>query len=332
MTNYIDDFLFLAVTARLCNQLTWTFLRICEEIGVPISDDKTEWATTTIIFLGLLLNGKLFIISIPEEKRIKALNLINHIMQKKKVTVQELQNLAGLLNFLNRAIFPGRAFTRRMYAKFSGTALSHLKSYHHVRIDEEFKQDCQVWKRFLDEKRFTAVCRPFVDLSNSISATTLNFYSDASLSLELGFGATYNDQWTFGQWPKGFINDFKPNIEYAELYAFLVVVYIWSSQLSNKRVVIFCDNQAVVAMVNQTTSGCKHCMTLIRRLVLRSLEFNFRVFATYVRLEDNEIADSLSRLDFTRFIKLAKEKGLRGMPEKLPEELWPVMKIWDMSL
>ena len=33
--------------------------------------------------------------------------------------MKELQSLYGFLNFIGRAVFPGRTFTRRMYAKFS---------------------------------------------------------------------------------------------------------------------------------------------------------------------------------------------------------------------
>ena len=33
--------------------------------------------------------------------------------------VHDLQKLCGFLNFLSKAVFPGRTFTRHMYAKFS---------------------------------------------------------------------------------------------------------------------------------------------------------------------------------------------------------------------
>ena len=57
--------------------------------------------------------------TVPEDKRIKALNQVSLMIHKRKAMVLELQSLAGLLNFINRAVIPGRAFTRRMYSKFS---------------------------------------------------------------------------------------------------------------------------------------------------------------------------------------------------------------------
>ena len=56
-----------------------------------------------------------------QRKRLsRAVNTLRYLLGKKKATVKDLESLAGLLNFLNRAIFPGRAFTHRMYAKFAG--------------------------------------------------------------------------------------------------------------------------------------------------------------------------------------------------------------------
>ena len=109
-----------------------------------MSSDNTEWATNNIIFLGILLDGKTMTLSIPIEKRDKALKLLDYFADKKKATVKELQVLTGYLNFLSRAIFPGRAFTRKIYTKYSNAtggsnAQFKLKHFHHVRLDREFK-------------------------------------------------------------------------------------------------------------------------------------------------------------------------------------------------
>ena len=68
ITNYLDNFLFVAYTKLLCNSMIQTFLDICETVGVPIVEEKTEWANTLIIFLGILLNGVHMTLSVPEEK------------------------------------------------------------------------------------------------------------------------------------------------------------------------------------------------------------------------------------------------------------------------
>ena len=67
----------------------------------------------------------------------------------------------------------------------------------------------------------------------------------------------------------------------------------WGDLLVNTRVVIFCDNQSVLEMVNNTTSICKNCMYLLRLLVLNNLRFNRRISVKYVKSADNILADSL---------------------------------------
>ena len=56
------------------------FLDLCSEDGVPIADEKTEWATTRVVFLGLLLDGVLMILCIPEQKRQKAIKLLQTLL------------------------------------------------------------------------------------------------------------------------------------------------------------------------------------------------------------------------------------------------------------
>ena len=68
VTNYLDDFLFIALTILRCNFLLQQFLDLCQEIGFPIALEKTEWANEIIVFLGILLDGRHYILSVPIEK------------------------------------------------------------------------------------------------------------------------------------------------------------------------------------------------------------------------------------------------------------------------
>ena len=119
VTNYLNDFLFVAILLSLCNQMIKDFIELCEDIGVPISQEKTVWALQFTIFLGILLDGKHLTLAMPIEKGDWAIKLLQNILDKKKVTVKELQILCGFLNFLTKAIIPGHTFLRRMYSKYS---------------------------------------------------------------------------------------------------------------------------------------------------------------------------------------------------------------------
>ena len=93
------------------------------------------------------------------------------------------------------------------------------------------------------------------------------------------------------------------------------------------RIVVFCDNQAVVGMVNSLTSSCPNCLHLIRVLVLHGLRFNRRVFAKYVTSKNNFLADALSCLDLSCFRRLGPH--MNTFPDGVSMEIWPVNKVWQ---
>ena len=93
------------------------FLEVCKIIGFQVALDKTFWGTTSLVFLELLLDSQRQLICIPKDKLEKANIQIDYVLNKnkKKITVHQLQKLCRFLNFLCRAIVPGRAFVRWLY-------------------------------------------------------------------------------------------------------------------------------------------------------------------------------------------------------------------------
>ena len=220
-----------------------------------------------------------------------------------------------------------------MYAKFSNLIeVKELRKHHHINLDKEFKEDCIMWRKFLQPDNIMSVCRPFIDVSDKKGAKENFFYSDASGSLKKGaFGAVFVDRWICAPWSKTFLQDNNPSIEYLELAALVIAVFTWIDLLANLRVRIFCDNNSVVNMIESTSSNCKRCMRLIRILTLKCLNFNTRIFAKHVKSEDNEIADALSRGQWSRFRRLAKQHKLQRVPDLLTKEVWPIEKIWNLD-
>ena len=335
--NYLDDFLFITDDLSRCNRMVRVFLQTCQSVGIPVSLDKTEWGSLFTTFLGLLIDGQNMALSVPENKRMKAINLLGNCVHKKKATVEEIQRLGGLLNFLTKAVYPGRVFTRRMYACFGGCLIKkgnrivtksgfELRSYHHINLSLEFREDCKVWLFFLDNLHI--VQRPMIDFDDE-SSTLLNMYSDASLNERLGFGCWFGKFWIFGRWEHNFVRENKPSIAYLELYALCIGIFTWQNQLQNCRITIYCDNKSARDMINSTVSNCKNCMRLLRMLTLNNLIHNRRVFAKYVKTNENTCADALSRLQFGRFFKnVPKNIDINKNPDPLPQDLWPLSKIW----
>ena len=321
LINYLDDYFFVAWLKSLCDEQVEAFLAVCSEINFPVALQKTFWGTTILIFLGLLLDMENKVIRIPMEKITKTLNQVEFFLNtnNKKATVLQIQRLCGSLNFLCKCVVPGRTFTRRLYS----TVSSKLKPHHHIHITRENRMDLTVWKQFLI---FPGIFnRNFLDLFQ-INSEEIDMYSDAAKSWKRGFSAYCGTDWTFGVWPRDFIENMNPSIEFLELYGVAIGVLLWIRKYSNKSIAIFCDNKSVCDMLNATVSSCKHCMILIRLIVLECMIRNVKLELKHVRSEDNGKADALSRLQFNRFRELGP--NMKEYPEELPNSIWPVEKLW----
>ena len=84
LMNYLDDFLFLAYSKMICDGMITVFLETCKDLSLPVAWEKIEWSETVIVFLGILLDGKNLVLSLPIEKQKKALRLVNEMMHKKE--------------------------------------------------------------------------------------------------------------------------------------------------------------------------------------------------------------------------------------------------------
>ena len=324
--NYLDDFFFVSIMKLICDKQIKLFIMICNLINFPISLDKTFWGETQIVFLGTLIDTTKQQIFMPIEKINKALEMISDFLSRKKskVTLREIQQLCGLLNFFTRAIVPGRAFTRRLYALTSNK--SCMKPNHHIKLKQENKLDLILWNQFLSHP--AAFAWDFTDFTKCYTSEDIELYTDASGNPYLGVGGYCNSDWFVQKWDSTFIFRNEPSINYLELYGVACAVLLWISRFSNRKIALFCDNRSVVDMINKNTSKCKNCMVLIRIIVMEGLKHNVRIAAKHVLGTNNKISDCLSRMKFLEFHRITSGKSMNSQKTEIPEIIWPMEKIW----
>ena len=257
--NYLDDFLFVAIMKIWCEQQISVFIEVCDFIKFPVSLEKTFWGETKLTFLGLLFDSNNRLVCVPWEKILRMIELIQQVLNnpKKKTTVHQMQKICGYLNFLGRAITPGRAFTRRLYSitsnktKKDGTKIN-LNSHHHVKLSSENILDLKLWLYFLHH--LTAYSRLLADFTISQCAEQIRFFTDASKNPKLGCGGWNETEWFMRQWHAEFIIRENPSIAFLELFGVAAGVLLWIKKYQNSQVVINCDNQSVVNMINNSSS------------------------------------------------------------------------------
>ena len=258
--HYLDDIFFVGKSAIECRHLMCSFQAMCERFGVPIAQENTEGPVTAITFLGLELDSVIGQVRVPQDKVSSLLEKIRVVLGKEKVTRRTLQSVVGSLNFVCRAVAPGRGFLRRLIDLSSSVREQH----HKIRLSSGAREDLEAWQHFLSSFNGKFLFPGKHTWSNE----ELHFYTDASG--DIGFGAYFNGKWTQGRWPEG-VGTPTYSIAFLEFFPIVVGLHLWAMHLANKRVSFWSDNQAVVAIINSQTSKCPSIMQLLRKLVVTCL-------------------------------------------------------------
>ena len=108
ISHYLDDFPLLGSSWEDTQRFVVEFYDIMARVGMPIAKHKTIGPTYCLLYLGLLVNFRDQVISIPQEKRDTCIELIDSMLQayrsRNNVLIKTVQSLAGHLNFLCQAV------------------------------------------------------------------------------------------------------------------------------------------------------------------------------------------------------------------------------------
>lgn len=312
--HYLDDFLFVGSDNSLeCKDLMTHFEVLCLELGIPLALEKTEGPVTCLSFLGLGIDTISMTIFVPGDKVTELLGKIHVILESKKVTLREMQSLAGSLAFVVKALPAGRAFCSRIYGSFVGVR----KPHHFVRITKGIKLDLLMWVQFLSEFNGRTQFPNLVWQEDE----ALHFYSDSSGSQ--GCGVVFGKHWCCVQWPHSWPEEIYRDITLLELIPIVLGVIIWAEKLKDKKLLLHIDNLSLVHIINRKSSTTNRIMTLVRMLVLQTLRFNIQIRAQHIQGVKNEIADAISRFQWSRFRQLAPWADPH--PSLVPIQFWKLL-------
>ena len=106
--HYLDDFLLLGPpTSCKWQQDLDIIIKICKDLGVPLALGKIEGPSTTLPFLGIILDTVAMERRLPHDKLEWMCNTVSTWSKKK---------IVGLLQHATKVVRCGRPFLSRMYA------------------------------------------------------------------------------------------------------------------------------------------------------------------------------------------------------------------------
>lgn len=310
--HFLDDYFFAgSCDTNNCQKLMQCFSSICTKLNIPIATEKTEGPCTCLVYLGLTIDTEKMSIEIPESKLAELLNTLLEFQNRKKVTLKELQSLCGLLAFCSRALPAGRAFTRRFYLACSKVTMPH----HFIRITKGMHEDIAVWILFLNKFNGISYMLDVYWQSN----LSLKLFTDSAGGSTLGCGIYFDGKWTFLRWPVSWRHsEILRDITFLELIPITLAIYLWGETWKGKQILFYCDNNAVVSIINTSNSRSSRCMALVRYIVYWSLLGNFHFKAKFLPGSTNTYADLISRAKFQAFKKVcpSAEKAPVDVPQQ----------------
>ena len=302
----LDDFLFVGRTYSECDNLLQTLLFVCSTLGVPIAENKTVRPTHKLTFLGIELDASAMTAALPSDKLTRYRTALQHATAVPSMSLTDLKSVIGKLQFATSVVNGGRPFLRRLYNLTIGVP-RHGRIY----LGSGARADLETWRVFLNCFNGKSIVRDHP----SCCSLSLNLYSDAST---LAFGGTYGRSWIQHLWPAQWKTY---NIAVLEFFAILVLVSVFAPKLVNSNILIFCDNKAVVDIINNQTSKHTQLLAILRSFVLLLLRHNIALIARHIPGARNILSDKLSRLQVTP--ETLKQYGMKHSATPIPTHLLP---------
>ena len=136
--HYLDDYLTLAPPdSATCHRNLDIIKSICLQLGVPLALEKVEGPSTSLTFLGIVLDTVRMEACLPTDKLHRIRHQVKTWLTKRKATKRQIFSLVGILQHATKIVRPGRTFLSRMYS--AATKLKTLS--HHKKLSAAFRSD-----------------------------------------------------------------------------------------------------------------------------------------------------------------------------------------------
>ena len=286
---YIDDFLIRGATRVECEQALQKATAILTALGIP-PNDKTQKPCSPaqgIKFLGVLIRTADCSMSVTEEHRQYSIARLQQVLEKGRVTLRELESIAGILSWVAHVFIPGRPRREALFA-----AISRLKGKGAVSVEVrgQLKRQLQWWLNAMGSKRIPASTH-FWDKQPEVPLMC----SDASG--DDGWGACMMGLHIVGSWPdewKQSAGRSAPSMLFKELVPIVISILLVARFCTGKVIAAATDNAGVAFVLNSLSCRCPWSLALLRPLCDALATYRLGLVAGHAHRQHNTHADELS--------------------------------------
>lgn len=284
--NYVDDFIGMESWSEVWGAYNTTG-HLLRDLGPAEAVDKAVSPTQLLVCLGTGFDLIHMIMFVPEDKIEDTKHELSGWFQKQWYTRHQLECLIGRLQYLSACVRPGRVFIARLLNLLRG---SHRGG--HMEVTQELIKDLQWWWKFLEVFNGSSIMWLYSD--EQVNAW---LSSDASLS---GLGAWVRtseipEGQCFRQELPEWLKNEKWSIAKLEFLCLLAALGQWGESLTGRYIKMFCDNEAVVHIVNRGTARDRDMQRMSRKLCFIEARFDFKIKLVHLSSTENLWSDLLSR-------------------------------------
>lgn len=304
--HYLDDFLLMGspYSGEGATALS-TALQVFQALGVPVAAHKTEGPSTTVTFLGVLIDTSRFELRLPADKLTRLQGLLREWLHKRSATRKELESLLGHLSHAATVIRAGRPFLRQLFSLLSVVRAPH----HFIRLNVGARADLAWWRCFLRDWNG----------SSFFPAPTPSFDVVSDASGSFGCGAfSQHFGWFQFRWPVSWQS---VGIAAKELAPIVMAAAIWGRDWGHHCVRFQSDNMAVVEILKKRASKEPLLMHLMRCLLFYSAFFSFEFVSEHIPGVLNTAADAISRNNLPLFLSLVPQIPRVFVPQSVVDLL-----------
>ena len=143
--NYLDDYIGVANEFKAESQIQ-SLMNILQQVGLPVNPTKVEPPSSVITCLGIQINAREGVISIPPQKLKEIQEICKSWHTKKFANKKQLQRFVGKLLYMHKCIKPARLFVNRILA-----VLCNAPCTGSFKLPDMFFKDINWFNLFLED-------------------------------------------------------------------------------------------------------------------------------------------------------------------------------------
>ena len=255
--NYSDDIGGCEENIDRANAAFDSLAVLLEDLGLTESKSKAHSPSTCMPYLGVEFDTVKMVMRVPPEKFAELQDILGTWSRKTTSTKKNLQQLLGKLFWVARCVRFSRGFMSRLLAQLR--AMHKLSENKKSPLSSDCRLDISWWSRYMRQFNGTELIYPSdpldLDLDQLLDTNAIVNCGDAQ---PMGAGSYCGDEYWSRQFPR-WLQDAKIPIHLKEFWTVIVSARLWGDTWRGHLVYIFCDNTAVVDVLDKENPRIPTC-------------------------------------------------------------------------